>query len=329
VNGAGEKPHFTSSPDLPEVWRLFAALSGLICSATEPLFFFAHKHQHTQTSPPPFGIPATMEYKQEDHASAREEEDDEDEVESECSHQKPHVPESTLRVSDIHGAPKCGHCGLYLYCEQAHTCTKCDGVFCTNHKFKPRRQRLRKSKSQSSKRITRPHLPKFIKKLEIPSYLYPGCDRKKQGGLEPDVELFIAWAKDVWAGMSDGEQADVPKATIDLVRQRWESNFFQDAASDQEQLSEAPPQQLRHAAPARRVHGQPRQLPHRQRQQQAEPPLPVQTQQCGQLPLHTFGYPSFSQDDNMGFANTRLTSTDHQKGAQDGQHGNDNENVND
>lgn len=304
---------------------LLLSRADLICSATESLFSFAHKHQHTNTSPPPFRTPPMMEYKQEDHVSATQEEG-EDEVESNCKHKKPHVPGSTLCVSDIHGAPKCGHCGEYLHCEQAHRCNICDGVFCTNRAFK--RSRSRHTKSPSSRRTTRPHLPKSIRKPEIPSCLYPRCDRKKQGGLELGVELFITWAYDVWSGMSDGERSDVPKATIDLVQQRWESNFFQDAASDQAQLSEAPPQQPSHAAPARRVHGQPRQLPHRQRQQQTEPPLPVQRQQYGQLPLPPFDYPSFSQDDNMGFANTRLTSTNHQQGAQDGQHGNGNENVN-
>jgi hypothetical protein len=138
--------------------------------------------------------------------------------------------------------------------------------------------------------------------------------------LEPGVELFIAWASDVWYGMSDSERSDVPKATIELVQQRWESNFFQElAASDQAQLSESPPQQPRHAAPARRVHGQARQTPHRQRQQQTPPPPPVQRQQYGQLPLPPFDYPQFSQGNNMDLANAdaHLTSADHQQSADD------------
>jgi hypothetical protein len=262
-----------------------------------------------------------MEYKQEDHASVRKEEEEEEleegEIPSECNHRKPHVTGSTLCVSDVHGAPKCGCCGIYLHCEQANRCTICDGVFCTNHDFK--RSRARNTKSPSSMRITQPSPPKFIRKLEIPTYL-PRCNRKMGYELEPGVELFIAWASDVWYGMSDSERSDVPKATIELVQQRWESNFFQElAASDQAQLSESPPQQPRHAAPARRVHGQARQTPHRQRQQQTPPPPPVQRQQYGQLPLPPFDYPQFSQGNNMDLANAdaHLTSADHQQSADD------------
>jgi hypothetical protein len=123
--------------------------------------------------------------------------------------------------------------------------------------------------------------------------------------------------------MSDEERSDVPQATIDLVRQKWDSQHFQElAAPKQPQLSDAPPQQPRHAAPARRVHAQPRQIPHRQRQQfqqqQQIPPLPLaQRQQHGQYPLPSFDHLALSQDDNMDFANTHITSADHQQAEED------------
>jgi hypothetical protein len=278
------------------------------------------QHQH------PHRTPAAMEYEQEDHASVKkEEEDDTFDIEMEtaelaCNHLQARIPGSTLRISGVHGAPKCGYCGKYLRCEQALCCTICDSTFCIMHKFKPSRHG--NTKSLSSKRTTRPHLEKFIRKFEIARYI-PRCNGRMEAGLEPDVELFIAWADGVWSGMSDEERSDVPQATMDLVRQKWDSQHFQElAAPKQPQLSDAPPQQPRHAAPARRVHAQPRQLPHRQRQQlqqqqQNPPPPPAQRQQHGQHPLPSFGQLALNQDNNMDFANTHLTSADHQQAAED------------